>query len=968
MALTRHSVRTCFLWKDRGDEFGPGARLPRLWKEFVDCLEKIQTPDESGPSGVDASVRTFLESLLAAADDSQKVQQFMDRLRVARSMADVLEDWKGGPSYETGAPLALFRNPMDQGATAFFLGQLAFIFGRLRLAKAYSVEAYLLLQKAGATQKGKFKPLCLRILEFLTVTLLLEVSFHSEGYDTLRDKHGVPQTRRILIELNRQEGYLRDFPTLSDLDIEVRNGGPKGAQGLVEYFWLPIPRDKDKEPLELGPDLETLPPLSLAYVLSRWNRAGMLFFRYRDWRKAEEKFSKVADMIRKQRAESRWAPVLAPLEHEAELYLGRLRAQAYDFEEAERFIGKAQDYFELIQDEFAVNKAVKARAELAFHRSQWPEAERLFRQVLQVSRDRGYGHDEAAAEMFLGKIKSLFGFQREAIDHFATANLHFRKYDVLRETVSCLFWQTAAEARLLDLSGHPRSSVVEARALMKVYRRLFEGRPGDDRQAELPQGFLRLQEALRDKRKPDVNEVMLDLRLGRMPAPELVQRLEDLANAQEEPAWPQTAHARLIRQLLRITRLQSLDRPWPADLVAQHALSSDYEEKRLRRLCIRDHILSALEGVVWSHHAPRPYLPSSCLALQAALRQTRDLGLGGGLIPFLVDLSQFFVDRDFFIALLLLILDALHQTILDPAAVAEQHLDRENLKAVYRDLTKYLVLERNFYLGPPVFASAKNKEFWADLLSLHGPKNWKKEHEWALQGRHGINYPSVMVGFGWVETVGAGGARLQITWVDDVADPRSLRREDFQPLEVPEEIVQRGHAAVPDALIVLLGREGPDDEDSRRRPWTAHRIPLDIPRKSLFRPLEEPPWSEPVLETWQSLFQRFTGPLPVTCDSPEVEAAEVEARYAELARKWFSDRLSSAEFERVFRIPLKRPAKRGVIATFIQNLKAKPGSPPPSPATLGDPALLAVVSHFPHVKGGPPLPPPSPSPPNAPPI
>lgn len=956
MALTRHSVRTCFLWKGHSEEFGAGTRLSHLWEAFLVCLEDIQSPDmRSGPAGVDASVRTFLQKLLEAADDCQEAQRLAEGLRTRSSMADILEDWKASPHYD-GAHAAVFREPVSQGAAAFFLGQLAFIFGRLRLAKEFVVEAYLLFQTASAGEKGRVKPLCLRILEFLTVTLLLEISFHSEGYDTLRDEHGEPQTQRILVQLSRRKDYLQDFPTLAELGIEVRNGGKKRAgpgDYLLEYFWLPIPRDKDTEPLDLGDDLASLPPLSLAYILSRRNRAGMLFFRYRDWRAAEEQFSFVAETIRRQYEAGKRDSVLAPLEHEAALYLGRLQAQAYEFDQAELLIGKAHAYFELIHDEFAVNKAIKARAELAFHRSRWPEAERLFLQVWRFSRDRGYGHDEAAAEMFLGKIKSMFGFQRDAINNFATANRHFRQYDVLRETVSCLFWQTAAEARRLELKGHSRSNVVEARALMKVYRRLFEGRPTDDRTGLTPGGLLRLREALRDKREPDVNEAMLDLRLGHLPPDQLVNRLETIASAMspDKSSWPQTAHARLMHELLRIIRLQSLEQRQPAATsMSRSAPLKAYDEKRLQRLCIRDRVLSALEGVVWSSQAPEPYLPASCLALQEALSQSRSMRLGGGLIPFLVELSQFFVDRDCFVALILLLVDALHETILKPEAATEPRLDPEELKAVYRGLTKYLVLERNFYLGPPTFEGTKSPKLWAELQRLHGSRDWTKEHAAVLQGRYGINYPTVAVGFGWVETLGAGGARLQIAWVDNVVG-RPLRHEDFQPLEVPEEIATRGHATQPYSLVVLLGRQGvPDDEGSPLRPWTAHRIPLDIPREDLFQSLDEPPGTEPILEMWDQLFRRLTGTLPATCDSPEVSASEVEARYAELARQWFSDRLPAEEFEHVFQIPLQTsppPPPMSFVEIFLKWFSRRPVPNQTSP-------VLAVVAHFPHPKPGPP--------------
>jgi hypothetical protein len=376
MALTRHSVRTCFLWKGRSDDFGPGTRTQRLWETFLSCLEEIQQPvpetaKGEQPWGVDASVKWFLKGLLEEAADRKKAGE-LGALLNRYAVIEVLEEWKTGEG-GLDAANALTQSTVEKGATAFFLGQLAFVFGRLQLAKSYAIEAYRLLLQASSEEGGKEKSLHLRILEFLTVTLLLEVYFHSQGYDTLRDERGEPQARRIYVELTRdRQAYLQDFPRLEDLGLGIRNGhGAAPESEYIEHFWLPIPTDKDIEPLPLETDRDALSPLALAYVLSRDNRAGMLLFRYRKWREAGEKFDDVRRAIKRQKEVQRWDPVLAPLEHEALLYLGRIKAHTSDFAEAEKFIGIAERYFESIHDEFAECKVRKARAELEYRRFHW---------------------------------------------------------------------------------------------------------------------------------------------------------------------------------------------------------------------------------------------------------------------------------------------------------------------------------------------------------------------------------------------------------------------------------------------------------------------------------------------------------------------------------------------------------------------------------------------------------------------
>jgi len=662
MALTRHSVRTCFLWQDRGDDLGRGTRAHALWRPFLECLLDLQDPepipDCTAPrdrSLVEGSVKRFLTYYLAAANNPVAAADLRPKLGELPAVA-VLEAWFRKD--HEGAPKRLFVEPRDRGAAAFYLGEIAFLFGQLRLAKDYAVEAYGFLQQTavpGHHREAGEKPLSLRMLEFLTVTLLIEVAFHSEGYDTFRDHKGRPQARRIYVELNDDKAdYVEGFPRLDEIESAVasaakeRNGKglPAGNESAGEYvrrFWLPIPTDNDIEALSL--ESSQLGAFSLTYVLSRRNRAGMLQFRYQEWREAEEEFSAVVSSLDAARHTGRWGPMLTPIEHEALLYLGRIEAQFCDFAAAAKKIDAAETYFAAIGDEFAQNKAHKARAELWFRQYRWPEAERLFTEIIEESRAKGFAHDQASAEMYRGKILSRFGFQSDAEALFAGANDHFRRYAVPRESVECLFWQIATHARRLDLRGHPERDVIHARALMQVYRKLFAA-VGPDASVN-SENLIRLGEALSDKRHPGVSEVMLDLRLGVIPSHSRISALEKLVK--RPPAGPSgPLQARLGKQLLRLVCLQQVEDPPAVEHNGQQAVTGSHDERRLRKFTIRDQVLSALEGVAKPHR--KDGLAPVCLALQQAYRGAADHGLGGGLVPFLVDLSQYFVERDSFVS------------------------------------------------------------------------------------------------------------------------------------------------------------------------------------------------------------------------------------------------------------------------------------------------------------------------------
>jgi hypothetical protein len=530
--------------------------------------------------------------------------------------------------------------------------------------------------------------------------------------------------------------------------------------------------------------------------------------------------------------------------------------------------------------------------------------------VSKESLAKGFLHDWAAAEMHLGKMLSRFGFQADATERFAAANEHFRQYDVLRETLECLFWEAVTRARTLDLSGHPRDSVLDALAITKLYRKLYEStaalKDTDGHPVESA-GLTRLWEALEDHWHPDVGEVLLALRLGYWPEDVWIERLRSMAAQRGDPgspSWPQTAQSRLVNQLLRLIHLQRVEPPPTVGRFQQRIVAGEHREKRLRKLAIRDKVLSALEGTLRGNHSD-----FSCLALQAAYRDVQKLGLRGGLVPFLVDLSQFFIDRDCFIALLLLLLDAVDRAIRAQEGVErKRRLDTATLKKVYRSLTRYLVLERNFYLGPPLFRGEKNPALWQKIEERHDAPEWWHRYRLAVLGDHGISYPALAMGIGWVESIDTGGATLRIVWLSVLHDG-PLRNEDFRRIEVPHAVVAQGRALKRMTPVVLLGRHvEPEDQGS---PWTAHRIPIELDVDGLFRDLDDVPWYEPVPERWQALMKRFSGQIPATCQSPPIgvaERREIEKRSVELARTWFGG-LPRNLFKRIFGISHPAPAE-----------------------------------------------------------
>ncbi|MFL6193840.1 MAG: hypothetical protein ACJ75H_06685 [Thermoanaerobaculia bacterium] len=914
MALTHHSVRTCLLWRDT-PLFGDAPRQS-LWDSLLQCLETLQDPGHAGdgnadgPTAVDDAVALFLDQLLDHADDKALAEELRNGLKESRPV-EVLLDWYGHDTEaggdRPGGIVRLFTSALMQALAAYSLGQLAFLFGHLWLAKRYSIAAYNLLQSDRLAGEDEARQA--QNLEFLTITLLIEVQFHSQGYDTLRDERNDPYVRGIAQELALAmdaDRYLPELPNLEELGLQVRNGKVSGpAQDFVR-LWLPVPTDNDTQKLTvtyLRPPGSN--PLAVAWVLSRRNRAGMLYYRYRNWHAAEQEFLVVEREARKHQA--RENPVLVPVSMEAKLYLGRIRSRKYEFAAAEELLGEARRYFEEVQDEFAVNKAMKAEAELLYRRSRLAEAEALFQEVSAASARKGFVHDWASAEMYLAKIESGYGFQATAAQRFARVSAHFSKYDAPRETIECLFWSTAAQGRHLSLQGHPRASVIEARALLKVYRRLFEGVRNAGGEL-LRKDYDHLREALENKRDPDVTEVMLDLRLGQPPAADLVAKLQErLAGKAQAPArkgngggpasrsGDRAKEDRLVAQILRLVTLQQED----------GTIDAPAEPDLFPKMDIRDQVLSALEA------AARGRTESARGFLGEAQRGIRERGLGGGLVPFLVDLSQFFLHRDSFIALLLVLLDEVDRAIRGngPAASSDGGRDTETLKDAYRSLTKYLVLERNFYLGPPAFEPENGQPLWRKLRRSYpyGPREWRLHYDRALLGGHGLSYPGNAVGLGWVESVETGSVTLRIAWAEEISG-NELRPELFRRLSVPRQVAEQGHSVESMVPVVLIGRQG---VGAGEVPWAAHRIPLDLSGLELFRGLEASPWYEPVLASWQPLFDRFNGLVPATCESPVLTAADreaIEARYEELARSWFGGRFRDDVFERIFREKRRQPS------------------------------------------------------------
>src|SRR4051812_18771350 len=156
MALTHHSVRTCFLWKET-PLFGDASRQ-RLWASLLACLEKLQNPrhargttnaaDTAGT--VDESVRTFLSELLVQASDPTVAAELRSGLRGSRPI-ELLWEWHTSEAVDDGAEphnaavfngettratvRRLFTSELTQAFAAYSLGQLAFLFGHLWLAK-----------------------------------------------------------------------------------------------------------------------------------------------------------------------------------------------------------------------------------------------------------------------------------------------------------------------------------------------------------------------------------------------------------------------------------------------------------------------------------------------------------------------------------------------------------------------------------------------------------------------------------------------------------------------------------------------------------------------------------------------------------------------------------------------------------------------------------------------------------------
>jgi len=948
MSLTRQSARTCLLWNRLGEEFRED-RGKRLWRFFYETLRKLgeQAPPErtAGPPAQppllpprQLLVRAFLEHVVELSDVPEKREWYEARLATERAPLKTLASWQ-----RSRAASELFRGPLDRFAAAFYLAEISFVLGWLRVAKGYAMEASDLLGKAiqALREQGKEEPLALRILRFFTVTLFLEITFHTEGWGVLRDPQGMPQGRRIYAALTQPNlEYVTDFAHAADhqlLDQLARLRKPHIADaaqsndpmlGFLRHHWLPIPNEEELETEEDLPDgvaSGTFNPLALAFELWRKNCAGVFLFRIRAWKEAESVFRQALDLLEGAREEGPLANLLVPIQHETRLYLGRLKAQKCEFEHAETWISEALAFFAGIGDEFAANKARKYLAELKYRQFAWGEAEELFREVLSASREFGFDHDAASARLYLAKLLSRFGFQREALGYAEEAHQHFRQYDGFRETMECLFLQAAIHARRRNLSSHPAEDIARARAIVEIYRRFFDGlgvasqKPG----AQEAWGTIlsRLKDATRGERNPALLAVMLALRTSKMPAPEDLARLrEDIEGGCDGDAWQIHIHSHLCRQVLRIVQLQQVQ--------SRHATEEPPDRPELRKFRVRHHLVNALEHLI-EQDAWDPF--EICRYLHAADEECQKLGLRGGLVPFLVELAQFFVERSSYLASLLLCLKALDEVIeLAPQPLGELHpaIDVEVLKRVYRSVTKYLVVERNLYLGPPPFGAGNTPELWQRLdRRQQDLGNWRRAHRQALLGGHGLWYPEHAVALGWVTEIDASAATLRLIWLSDNAG-KPMDQWAVETMRVPLGVVHAGHASSPPAPILLVGRTGTLDRENRpdegAQDWVAHQIP-DLDTSLLFAEGDE---DQPRPETWQMLFQHVLGQKPARFEAPDVDPARVEQLRGEFARFWFGNRLPEGLFKELFEDPatpsmpaVDRSPNRGGITA------ARPASP-----------------------------------------
>lgn len=912
-------MHTCLVWSKLETQFNaPAGRA--LWRSFYEFLDSVEGPEGKGEGTVgttstDQRLRTFVDDLLGVAENREAAALLGEELENTPSTLEAVEAWQG-----EGKGRALFKQlfaqPIVRFAAAFYLGQIAFVLGRLQAAKEFALDAFREIPQDTTDS------LPLRILEMLNVTLLLDINFHADGAIALekwpveRIFTSISKTKLDYLE---QSSSVLNLEILRDLEPGERRRRKKSATStlrhnpkdskrmrrFIEAFWAPVPLPKDLERKfdNRAETLRQLSPLSLAFELSRKNLAGIMLHRDRQWKQAEGTFRVVLEAIddyrRNGQAGRDKAGLLASLEREAQVYVARLDAQRCQFDGAENMLLQAQEDYRHSGDLYAENKIKKYLGELKFRQLDWVKAERLFEEVLTRSLAEGFEHDAAIARLFLGKMYSRFSFQERARNLIHAANAHFRTSSARREMIECIFAEMATETRALDLEGHPQAHVDNAYAQMQVYETLFKWARRIPKTSETPPTWetarKEFRSAIAKERHEDLVRTMLELRLGRMPDKKLRSHFERLGEAdpKAESGWESRAHIVLCRQILRVISIQEVDRKaaqrWRRDLLA----SSDVNAP-LRKHQIRAELISALDTIVFSQMLQPEEI---CAHLQQTHKQREQLHLKGGFVPSLVDLSQYFVDRKTFVALLLLLMESLDLGIKGAGRGAFKNLALDALKQVYRDIIKYLIVERNLYLSVPDFASPKAQApaLWRQLQH-RAP--WEERYAAALDGDHGLSYPGSALRLGWVEEIAVGTATLCLVQVEKHKG-RSLEGDSFERVEVPLEVLGAGHADEPLAPVLLTCRVGELDGSSHH--WVAHRLPT-LTADALFHSLDKEPWWYPNLPVWQNILDRLSGYERPTLASPHPNVDEVQKKYAEFARLWFSHQLPKGVFYDIFAI------------------------------------------------------------------
>ena len=939
MSVARHSVRTCLLWRNIASRFDSQTGQ-ELWKAFYETLDTLGTvdPSHSEPS---SRIRSFLRRFVELASQSatgSSAQRFESYLEREDNIATVLDAW-----YSERAIYELFPRPIDRFAAAFYLGQMAYVLGRLHVARGYGLQAHgVLVSEVLTSGESVQSDVALRILRFLTVTLVVEVLFNLEGWNTFVEE-GTSQPRlqfQPIFEALKSSSmqYVETFSEAADQDLlsqlarlrsekrALRRSAEEVApealfQTFVQYYWSPVPQRSD---LSHGTISEAhwrqlaREPLALAFELSSRNQAGVWLFRFRRWDEARKTFTKVLEILDAERGKhGTLHSSLISLRHEASLYLGRLDAQHCKFRTAEKRIIEALKTFERIKDVFAENKARKYLAELKYRQLDWETSEQLFLQVYETSKQHGFDHDAAVAAMFLGKILSRFGFQEEALGYLKVANGHFRHYDVFRETIECLFWQAAAYNRRRHWQEQSWRSHLNAEALVTLYKRFFAGirRLADEKdrlKVDWKATLEQVDRSVRDERHPATLEVMFELRQGRLPESQLLGQLEELAEGSGS-VWQHKAQAELCRQLLRLVQLQR------GKVDEKRARGGASRSPQLKKFKVRSIFISAFE-VMFQQQAwdPKPI----CLRLQETFEERSELQLRGGFVPSLVDLAQFFADREAFIALLLLLQRALDEGIEALAAGRAGYtnaLDVGILKKIFRSITKYLVVERNLYLAPPRFTGDSKKPLWRRLERQRPAGcSWSVLYDQGVRGGHGLEYPAHVRALGWVDSLTDTTAAIRVIWLEDQKG-LPLREESFETIEVPIRMVRAGHAESYLAPILLVGRHGELDTSAHR--WVAHHLPdLDVDR--LFKESDDLAGYAPKIRTWEKLYKTLIGQQGGRSTKPkEVSVEDLEKRVGVLAHQWFGGRLPEGMFQEIFGIPEKKRNTKAIRKAVEQGMR-----------------------------------------------